>query len=115
MRHKKYIRRLAPLLTGLLLGLNPAANANHDVFQEKGIMLDGYDVVAYHTLGKAKRGSEEFQTDWLGGKWLFISQRHRVIEHPITVQPRQGGTSTISTMTALETVKELFNIVDFTA
>lgn len=42
---------------------------------------------------------------------VFVSQRHRVLELPITVHPRQGGVSTISTMTAIDTVREILNIV----
>lgn len=42
---------------------------------------------------------------------VFISQRRLVTEYPITVQPRRTGASTINAMTALDTVKELFNIV----
>jgi glycosyltransferase involved in cell wall biosynthesis len=42
---------------------------------------------------------------------VFISQRHRVLEIPITVLPRHSGVSTISTMTAIDTVREILNIV----
>lgn len=42
---------------------------------------------------------------------VFISRRHLVLEVPITIRPRVAGASTISTITAMETVKELLNIV----
>lgn len=42
---------------------------------------------------------------------VFIWQRHLVIETPINLRPRSSGSSTISSMTALETVKEILNIV----
>jgi glycosyltransferase involved in cell wall biosynthesis len=42
---------------------------------------------------------------------VFVSQRHKVVEMPITVHPRKGGVSTISTMTAIDTVREILNIV----
>jgi len=41
----------------------------------------------------------------------FISDRHLVVEHPITIKERRGGTSTISTKTAFDTVLEILNIV----
>lgn len=41
----------------------------------------------------------------------FISQRHLVLEHDITILDRTAGESTINTMTALETVRQLLNIV----
>jgi len=42
---------------------------------------------------------------------VFVSQRHLVLEHPIKINERMGGTSTISTMTAFETIKQILNIV----
>lgn len=42
---------------------------------------------------------------------VFISQRHLVIEQNISIRKRLGGTSTISTRTAFETILEIINIV----
>lgn len=42
---------------------------------------------------------------------VFVSQRHRVVEEPIKVRARKAGISTISTMTAIDTVREILNIV----
>lgn len=42
---------------------------------------------------------------------LFISQGHLVIEHPITVQQRVAGRSTINTRTAFDTMMEIINII----
>ena len=42
---------------------------------------------------------------------VFINQRHLVAEHPITVEPRTTGTSTINTKTAIDTVLEILHIV----
>jgi glycosyltransferase involved in cell wall biosynthesis len=42
---------------------------------------------------------------------VFISQRHRVGERGIRVRPRLAGRSSISTRTAIETVREIVNIV----
>jgi len=42
---------------------------------------------------------------------VFVSQRHRVLERGIRVRPRAAGKSTITTATALDTVKEILNIV----
>jgi glycosyltransferase involved in cell wall biosynthesis len=41
----------------------------------------------------------------------FVFKRHLVKEIPITIKPRTEGKSTISTMTALDTIKEIMNIV----
>ena len=42
---------------------------------------------------------------------VFISEKHRVCERPIRVRERQAGRSTITTLTAFETVMEIVNIV----
>jgi len=41
----------------------------------------------------------------------FIHGRHLVIEEPISINKRMGGTSTINYKTAFETVYEIFNII----
>lgn len=42
---------------------------------------------------------------------VFVSERCLVLEHPIKVNERLAGKSTISTMTAFETLKQILNIV----
>lgn len=43
--------------------------------------------------------------------FTFIYQRHKVVEHPITIQERMGGQSTITTRTAFQTLYEILSIV----
>lgn len=40
----------------------------------------------------------------------FIKKRDLVLEHPITIRPRQAGKSTINTYTAIQTMMEIINI-----
>jgi hypothetical protein len=42
---------------------------------------------------------------------LFVNQRHLVLEFPISVQKRIGGSSSISMHTAFETVIEILGLV----
>ncbi len=42
---------------------------------------------------------------------VFIKQANLIIEHPITVNPRQAGKSVINTYTAFETTLEILNII----
>jgi hypothetical protein len=42
---------------------------------------------------------------------IFISQKHLVWELPITVSKRLSGKSTINAMTAIDTIREIINIV----
>lgn len=98
MLAEKFVVQLPWIILGYLLTLSTIVSANHDVNSEKGVMLEGYDVVAYHTLGKAKRGSEDFHVDWLGGNWYFISQQHRdlFVENPEKYLPQYGGYCALS-------------------
>ncbi len=41
----------------------------------------------------------------------FIYRKHLVLEEPISIKPRVAGKSTISVSTAIETIKEIMNIV----
>lgn len=98
MRIQLFARLLALLAAGSLLLAGVTARANHQVNFDEGVMLEGYDVVAYHTLGKAKRGSSEFHADWLGGKWYFISQQHSDLfaGDPEKYLPQYGGYCALS-------------------
>jgi len=42
---------------------------------------------------------------------VFLHNRHLVLEEPITIQARKGGSSTIGIQTAFQTVMEIVNIV----
>lgn len=42
---------------------------------------------------------------------IFLNEHRKVVEHPIQVHPRIGGTSKISTKTAFETILEILNVV----
>jgi hypothetical protein len=42
---------------------------------------------------------------------VFIHRKHLVQEIPITIHPRIAGESTINTLTAIETVKQILNLV----
>src|SRR5262245_54810936 len=41
------------------------------------IAIKGYDTVAYFADGKAVKGSEEFEYEWLDARWRFASAEHR--------------------------------------
>lgn len=87
---------LALALLGLLLSLSFGAGAGHPVVKAidtKGLVIDGYDVVAYFTMGDAVKGSEDISADWLGGKWLFANDEHRdlFLADPTKYTPQYGG------------------------
>ena len=87
---------LALIIIPFLLVLSSGAGASHPVIKSidfDGVVIDGYDAVAYFTMGHAVKGSENFSADWLGGKWLFASDEHRTLflADPTNYVPQFGG------------------------
>lgn len=68
----------------------PVAPVNTD---ERGLALKGYDAVAYFVEGKPVPGSAEFEHDWNGATWRFVSaaNRDRFAEQPEAYAPQFGG------------------------
>jgi YHS domain-containing protein len=59
----------------------------------RGIAVDGYDVVAYFTLGEPTEGDAEITADYDGATYFFANPRHREIflEDPEKYAPQYGG------------------------
>jgi len=55
--------------------------------------INGYDTVAYFTVGKAVMGKDAFSTDWMGAKWKFASQANLDLfkASPNKYAPQYGG------------------------
>jgi YHS domain-containing protein len=55
--------------------------------------LDGYDPVAYFTLGRPMKGKKRFQLEHQGANWYFSSEEHRRLfqADPEKYAPRYGG------------------------
>jgi YHS domain-containing protein len=58
-----------------------------------GIALKAYDAVAYFQEGKARKGSGEFEHEWMGARWQFTSETNRDLfaENPERFAPQYGG------------------------
>ncbi len=58
-----------------------------------GFAIKGYDVVAYHTMGRAVEGSHDFSHNWLNLTWQFASAEHRDLfaADPLAYAPQYGG------------------------
>ena len=80
---------------GALSGLENRADAAKTKFYEyrNGFGAGGYDIVAYFTENRAVRGSEEFQADFGGETWLFVSAENRdaFVAAPAEHLPKYGG------------------------
>lgn len=58
-----------------------------------GVALDGYDVVAYFTLGEPTKGDSEFSHEWNGATWRFANAEHLEMfkADPEKYAPQYGG------------------------
>ena len=92
--------RFIPVLLAAVVGLSAVigpAHARHpsgvvnDTWD--GVAIKGYDPVAYYTMGRAVKGSEEFVYEWLETKWLFANAEHRDLfsADPLSYVPQYGG------------------------
>ena len=69
----------------------PAKPINKTLFG--GLAIDGYDSVAYFTMGRAVKGKSEFSYKWQGAVWRFVNQRHLDMfkKNPSRYAPQYGG------------------------
>lgn len=58
-----------------------------------GVAIKGYDTVAYHTEGRAVKGSNAFSHRWNDAKWYFASAENRDLfaADPERFAPQYGG------------------------
>lgn len=58
-----------------------------------GVAINGYDTVAYFTVGKAVIGSQDHVETWRGVKWRFASEENRALfaADPEKYAPQFGG------------------------
>ena len=102
-------------LAAILLALSLNAQANHDEYPgEHGIVIFGYDPVAYFTQDQAVRGSEDISARWLGGKWLFANEEHRGLftADPDKYMPQYGGYCSASYTFGVDADPRNWQIVD---
>jgi hypothetical protein len=55
--------------------------------------INGYDTVAYFTVGKPVKGLDNLATEWMDAKWKFSSQAHLDLfkANPKKYAPQYGG------------------------
>ena len=89
---RRFISAVAAIVAaGLIAGPAFAGGAvNKTVF---GTALKGYDVVAYHTVGKPVEGSQRISYRWRDATWHFASVKHRDLfaADPERYAPAYGG------------------------
>lgn len=59
----------------------------------KGVILKGYDVVAYFTQGKPVKGNPEIKSAYEGATYLFSSEENKAAfdKNPAKYAPQYGG------------------------
>lgn len=62
-------------------------------FISNAAVVDGYDVVAYHTVGKPVKGSTDHTVTYQGVKWQFSSAENKAMfeAEPAKFAPAYGG------------------------
>ena len=88
-------RTLVMLLSSgvLILGAATASAAGKVNSTFFGVAIKGYDTVAYHTEGRAMKGSSKISHKWNDAKWYFVSEANRdlFIKEPERYAPQYGG------------------------
>lgn len=83
----------ALVVLGLISPLNSAKAI--DLVNETffGVAIKGYDTVAYHTEGRAVKGSREFAYTWNDAEWYFSSAENKnlFVADPERYAPQYGG------------------------
>lgn len=86
---KKLWLKVGALLVLTLASLSFAG----EQYTKKGYAVDGYDTVAYFTVGKPLKGNKSIEADWNGAKWLFSSEENKqaFLSSPEKYAPQYDG------------------------
>ena len=86
------------------------------VFSTEDGAIEGFDPVAYFTIGKPTRGKDQFSLEWSGATFKFSSQEHLDLfkAEPEKYAPQYGGycAYAVSEGATASTVPEAWTIVD---
>ena len=88
---KRIYNLVAILLSIVLVGCTSLGN--EPTFQDEGIAVNGYDVVAYFTEGQPVKGQLAFSSQYKNTQWLFSSEEHKLLFEKNQQQylPQYGG------------------------
>ena len=94
----KFRERAVSALLGLIVVLTAAQSS---IAGEAGrvnagadnVAIEGFDTVAYFTMGRPMKGDPEFTYSWNGATWQFAAAEHRDLfaEDPERYAPQFGG------------------------
>ena len=93
-----------------------AAMAVDEHYIDGAAVVGGYDVVAYHTMGKPTEGSADYSAEYQGATWHFASAENLEMftANPAKFAPAYGGwcSAGASKGKKVPTKPELWAIVD---
>ncbi|MEG5046473.1 YHS domain-containing (seleno)protein [Microcoleus sp. B4-C1] len=74
-------------------GKSSTPTVHPQFYTEKGVALDGQDVVAYFTQSKLVMGVSQFKHNWGGTTWIFANaaNRDQFAKNPENYAPQYGG------------------------
>ncbi|WP_147104159.1 YHS domain-containing (seleno)protein [Tateyamaria sp. syn59] len=116
-----FLKKVGPAALFATVFAASGAFAADEVFisdADKGIAINGYDPVAYHTDGKPVKGSADWKYEHEGAVYKFSSEANKKAfkAEPAKFAPAFGGWCTVGTSKGkkIATQPELFAIVDGT-
>ena len=88
---QKFAKVSAVSIAAILAASSAMAVDEHYI--DGAAVVGGYDVVAYHTMGKPTEGSAEFSADYQGATWHFASAENLEMftADPAKFAPAYGG------------------------
>jgi hypothetical protein len=85
---------LVAFSTGALAAQPPINTLKNSLFGGRtDTAINGYDTVAYFTVGKPVKGLDHLVYEWMGAKWKFSTQAHLDLfkATPEKYAPQYGG------------------------
>lgn len=109
---------LAAAAFAAFVSVGPAQAADEIFISDpaKNIAINGYDPVAYHTIGKPTKGLADFKFEQDGTVWKFSSKENKeaFAADPAKYAPAYGGWCAVGASKGkkIATLAELFHIVE---
>lgn len=78
----------------LLMALSTVASAKElQNLDRNGVAIQGYDPVAFFTDNRPVKGNAQFQSEYRGAKYYFVSSEHKAAfeKEPAKYEPQFGG------------------------
>lgn len=77
----------------LAIGISYAQSSTRHYNLEDGLAIEGYDPVAYFTMGKALKGDPKIVAKVNGVRYNFMTEAHKAlfVKNPQKYQPQYGG------------------------